>query len=108
MEGTNILLAVMLAFAGALLLLLGYLTRKNPDLTGITLPNLDLAKIKDKKGFALLISTSLMLIGLCCFGTAAFVLILPQLTLTAFMVFIFLVIAVSFRLVIMHHKFENH
>lgn len=108
MEETNILLAVMLAFAGTLLLLLSYLTRKNQDLSGVTLPNLDLAKIKDKKGFAMLISTSLMLTGIGCLGTAAWVLIVPQLTLTAIIAFIFLVMAISFRLVIMQNKFENY
>ena len=107
MEETNILLTIMLVFAGALLLLLGYLTRKNQDPTGITLPNLDLSKIKDKKGFAILVGTNLMIIGICCISNAVFVFIVPQLTLMAFIVFIFLVIGISFRLVMLHKKFEN-
>lgn len=107
MKETNILLTVMLSFVGTLLLLLGYLTRKNQDAAGITLPNLNLSKIKDKKGFAILVGTNLMLIGIFCIGTAVFVNMVPHLTLLAFIILILFVIALSLRLVIRHKKFEN-
>ena len=105
MEETNILLAVMLVFAGGLLLLLGYITRQNQDPTSITLPHLDLSKIKNKKGFAQMVGSQLMLIGLACLGTAGLVLLLPRLILFALLLLIGLVICLSFRLVIRHKQF---
>lgn len=107
MEATTIILTVMLGFAGVLLLLLGYLTRKNQDPTGISLPNLDLSKIKDKKGFAIFVGTHVMLIGVFCISAGVFVFTVPRLTLLALVLFMFLVITMSFRLVILHKKFEQ-
>jgi magnesium-transporting ATPase (P-type) len=107
MKETNILLTVMVSFVGTLLLFLGYLTRKNQDPTGITLHNLNLSKIKDKKGFAILVGTNLMLIGIFCIGTAVFVNLVPHFTLLAVILLILLVMALSLRLVIRHKKFEN-